>query len=241
MDTQPAFGLKELFSQVIGDVARVLCGRNGDTQDQVVARSHALVRMILGFAPADVIEAMIAGHCVMFHELIVASVSDALLGEHETVRRATRANIVAMDKAFGNSLTRLERYRTQRPEAGGDRPGVEAGTETDIADRVRRHAAETPARRPAPTYPGVSFPSPEAIAACRENPEAMAALNSGDAEGFARAMGIAQPSNAFLAAAARPGSIFDRRVSGKTGFGAPAGNGRDRTRTHGGARNGAGD
>ena len=41
------------------------------------------------------------------------------------------------------------------------------------------------------------------------NKPAMDALDAGDAAGFARAMGVAAPSEGFLAAAARPGSPFD--------------------------------
>jgi hypothetical protein len=52
----------------------------------------------------------------------------------------------------------------------------------------------------------------ETIAACRANPEAMAALEAGDAARFAKAMGFEQPSAAFLAAAAVPGSPFDRNT-----------------------------
>jgi hypothetical protein len=41
------------------------------------------------------------------------------------------------------------------------------------------------------------------------NKPAMDALDAGDAAGFARATGVAAPSEGFLAAAARPGSPFD--------------------------------
>ena len=44
--------------------------------------------------------------------------------------------------------------------------------------------------------------------------EAVAALHSGDAAGFARAMGIEHPSEAFLQAANAKGSPFDPEASG---------------------------
>jgi len=89
---------------------------------------------------------------------------------------------------------------------------VEDKLETDLADRVVRHASRGGALTGERT--AAWRPSPEAMAACRTNPAAMAALNAGDAEGFARAMGIAKPSEAFLAAAARPGTVFDRGPPG---------------------------
>lgn len=248
MDTKPAFGFKELFHHVIGDMAKALCERNGDTQAQQYARSQAVVHMILGFLPRDVIEAMLAGHCVLFHELIIDSARDTLRGEAEAMRRSTRAGIVAMDKAFGNNLRNLERYQA-RPADGrrdeAEQPAEAAGRDSQIAAQEQR-AVDVPVPAPMPSarrqatpvaeaeiaHAGAQAsavrnqsealavhivktalqdgPSPAAIAACRANPEAMAALEAGDAEGFARAMGIDMPSVAFLNAAAAKGSPFDR-------------------------------
>ena len=265
MDTQPAFGFKELFAHVIGDMAKAICERNGETQQQQFLRSQAAAHMIMGFLPRDVIEAILAGHCVMFHELMVDSIRDTLRGELDTMRRATRSNIVAMDKAFGNNLTRLERYQMRPSEGRRDAPEARAdgGTVVASADRTTAPVPEAPSQAaPARTVPVrdsapvtrqvparasaetrdlpaqgdietssraqiedslsvhlpdatiVYHPSPETIAACRANPEAMAALEAGDPERFARAMGIDMPSEAYLAAAASPGSPFDRQASG---------------------------
>ena len=59
----------------------------GETKDQQAARAVAATHMILGFFPRDVIEAMLAGRCVMFHELIVDSLRDTLRGEVDTSLR----------------------------------------------------------------------------------------------------------------------------------------------------------
>jgi hypothetical protein len=56
--------------------------------------------------------------------------------------------------------------------------------------------------------------SPETIAACRANPEAMEALEAGDVERFARAMGVDMPTEAYLAAAASQGIVQDREAAG---------------------------
>src|SRR5450755_1789227 len=100
MDSQPAFGFQELFTHIVGDMAKAVSERNGETKQQQFARSSAAVYTIMGLLPRDAIEAMLAGHCVMFHELITDSVHDTLRGELDTHRRATRSTIVAMDKAF---------------------------------------------------------------------------------------------------------------------------------------------
>jgi hypothetical protein len=262
-DTPTAFGFEQLFGHVIGAMANSVCERNGESKQQQFARSQAAVHTIMGFLPRDVIEAILAGRCVMFHELITDSVHETLRGEMDTTRRATRSGIVAMDRAFGANLARLERYQL-RPSEGrrdeaqaqkeevpaevpvevpvdapkdappsvpvGVRPGPpnETPVKPVIAPRpVANTSRPTPAPaavapalqprdipakpRPPVAETALAFrPSAEAIAACQANPEAMAALEAGDPERFARAMGLDMPSEAYLDAAAAAGSPFDR-------------------------------
>ena len=228
MDTQPALGFTQVLTHIAGDIAKAVSERSGETPRQRNARSEAAVYMVLGFLPRDVIEAMVGGHCVLLHELMVDSVRHTLTGEMATTRRATRGGIVAMDKAFGANLTRLEHYR-QRPlvgvgdEAPKDVPDcvpmdvAAADAPVDaLADvAVEGSEAAMPVEANALSKPETSVPlapTAAAIAACRANPEAMAALDAGDPERFARAMGIEQPSEAFLEAATAPGGPFDRSV-----------------------------
>jgi hypothetical protein len=233
MDTAPAFGLRDHLTYIITDIAKSLSGRPGETHEQQVTRTQVAVHTILAFLPGTVLDAMFAGHCVMFHEMIVDSVHETLRGDPAAARRATRGNIVAMDKAFGNNLDRLERYQNRHAEGRRDAP-EEASTEVEIADRVRRHqasvatpgsaaakdagAGRTPAAgqrdAAAGSEPVASGPAPERIAACLASKEAMDALDAGDAEGFARAMGVDVPSDAFLGAAMAEGSPFGRPAAG---------------------------
>jgi hypothetical protein len=207
MDTQPAFGFRQLFSHVVGDMAKAVSERNGETKQQQLLRTQAAAYTIMGFLPRDVIEAMLAGHCVMLHELMTDSVRDTLRGEVGTMRRATRSGIVAMDKAFGGNLTRLERYQT-RPSDGSRDEAAPLPVEVPVAAAAVMADVEAPAV--APRTNDNQEASAAAIAACRANPEAMAALEAGDPERFARAMGIDMPTEEYLAAAAAPGSPFDR-------------------------------
>jgi hypothetical protein len=242
MDATSAFTFKDLFTFLAGDMAKAICERNGETQTQKMTRTQAAAQMIVGFMPRDVIEVMLAGHCMMFHELMVDSVHHTLAGEMDATRRATRSGIVAMDKCFGNNLTRLEGYRLRHAEGEREVPAVAPGkmaieelaaaSVTPLTDsptaqaRARTEVGATGAvetrTRPARSRPdpfGASSPiggqaSPEAIAACRANPAAMAALDAGDAEAFARAMGIDMPSEHYLTAAGGEGSMFDGEASG---------------------------
>jgi hypothetical protein len=236
METQREFGVKELFTHVVGDMAKAVSERPGESRQQQDTRSQAAAHMVMGLQPRDVIEAMLAGHCMMFHELLVDSMRNTMRGEADPVRRATRAGIVTMNKAFDNCLSRLEYYQT-RPSQGR-RDAAEAGApeETATGDPPRSPVAET-WNAPAPAQTEETPPeigpkaeaeasqatadftaSPEAIAACMANPEAMEALEACDPARFAIALGIGQPSEAYIAAASG-------QMSGRNG--SASGNRRD--------------
>src|ERR1700722_4540281 len=147
MDTQPAFGFQELLTHVVGDMARAVSERPGETRREHHARSQAAVHMIMGFLPRDVIEAILAGRCVMFHEMMTDSVRDTMRGEVDSTRRATRGTIAAMDKAFGANLTRLEHYRSRPAEGSRDMPEerpVETAAQMEPEDRTPRAERATP-------------------------------------------------------------------------------------------------
>ena len=163
MEAQPAYGLTALLTHVIGDMAQAVAERPGETRAQSVGRAQAAAQTILAFLPGDAIEAMLAGRCVMFHELIVDSVRTTLRGEPDAARRATRSNIVAMDRAFGDNLRRLAQYRARRPDVVPEQQPPEQQplaslAETEIADRVRRHQSAT--AEAAPANPATSAPAP---------------------------------------------------------------------------------
>jgi hypothetical protein len=144
MDTQPAFGLQELFAHLIGGIAKAVGERQGESRQQQFDRTQAAAHTVMAFMPRDAIEAMISGHCVMFHEMMVDSVRETLRGEAAQAHCAARRGIVAMDRAFGNNLARLERYRRREADGCLDVPDAVAARavgETDIADRVSRHRA----------------------------------------------------------------------------------------------------
>lgn len=252
MDPQPAFTFQDLFSFVIRDMAEAVSGRPGELRAQQFARTQAVVHMILGLQPRDVIEAMLTGHCVMLHEVLTADVRSSLRGEVDPARRGPRSNVIGLNKAFNDTLERLEGYRQRQAEGTRDEPETAAadvsrppdddqppaateatefrqpGAEIPKLNRAaRRQAARVEtraavaasraipktsvtARQPA----GPAAHSAEANAARGVSPEAMAALQSGDPIGFAHAMGIEHPSEAFLQAANAKGSPFDPQASG---------------------------
>jgi hypothetical protein len=253
MTSTPEFGFNELLAQLVGEIATSVCERSGETAQQQFARSQAAVHMIMGFLPRDVVEALLAGHCVMLHETMLASVHDTLHGEAEDMRHGTRSTLVAMNKEFNSNLGHLARYQA-RPAAGRretPRAAEAVMTASTGATLVRPASAETSAAAtnpstatpatgtPSPARPTQSgaavsavqqeldwlvehdpeskmeyHPSPAMLAECQANPEAMAALAAGDPAGFAKALGIAIPDEAFLEAANTAGSPFDPEATG---------------------------
>jgi len=233
MEPQPAFGFKELFTHLVGNVAKAVSERDGETREQQLNRSRAAVHTIMGMRPRDAIEVMLFGQCLMIHEVLIDTVHRTLHGESDIHRRATRSGIVAMAKAFGNHLVQLERYQARPAEGRRDMPEQRA---VDAQDEPRQPPPPlTEAARGQPVPPaiapiavaqpaespvvGIYRPSPEAIAVCRANPAAMAALEAGDPAAFARALGVNQPSDAYVAAATGQMPIdqinaADRRHSG---------------------------
>jgi len=239
---------------IVGDMAKALSERKGETTQQQQVRTQATIYMIMGFLPRDVIETMLASHCVMFHELMLDCVRDGFCAEQDKVQRRRWSELIMLNKAFCRNLDELQEYQQRPAEGRRDAPqnaqGAPASTDpaprprADVPAGVREQtiAAETlqapapassspdlmAAVQPLPAGPEVTGPvvpasdeiaaiyrsTADASAARHANPEAVAALKAGDAAGFARAMGIEQPSEAFLAAAASPGSPFDPRASG---------------------------
>jgi hypothetical protein len=157
MDTTPTFGLQqEVLTHVISDMGQALGVRDGESREQWFARAQRSAQTILAFQPADAVEAMIASHCVMFHEMIVDTVQTMPHGATEATCRATRNSIVAMDRAFSNNLVRLRQHRAGRVAAAAEPPAAEAFAETEIADRMRRHQPDAPAEAAAPEPADVS-------------------------------------------------------------------------------------
>jgi hypothetical protein len=183
---------------------------------------RSAVHTILAFLPGTVLEAMFAGHCVMFHEMIVDSVLTTLCGADQTTRGTTRRLIISMDKSFGANLARLERYQAARSRpAPKTQPAAVARTETDIADRVRPHQSQTPPAADRSTAPSTqATATPEQGAARPANP-----LAPTDPASFPHAMVVDRPGEASpLALSAglnRPVAVTLASVPPANGNGSP--------------------
>ena len=115
MQLSPRSGFQAMLTHVIGDMAKVISERSGESETQRLARHDSAVRMMVDLAPRDAIEAMLASHCVLFHELLVDGVKDAA-GEDKPSQTG-RGGAGAMNKAFLANLAALRRCQA-RPAEG---------------------------------------------------------------------------------------------------------------------------
>jgi hypothetical protein len=63
METQPAYTLKDLLTEIVGGVAKAVSNRDGEPRPLHEARIRASTYMVMAFSPRDAIEAMLAGQC----------------------------------------------------------------------------------------------------------------------------------------------------------------------------------
>ncbi len=170
MDAAPAFNFENLLSFALRDIAKAVSERKAETPELKYARCQAAVHLVMGFQPRDAVEVMLAGHCVMLHEVMTDDVHTSLCTE-------TRRPVVALNKAFNDTLDRLERYRQRPAEATRiaaelppvaavpPAPGEPAARPVAApmnraarrqADRAQKHAAATASR----TAPRQASPVP---------------------------------------------------------------------------------
>jgi hypothetical protein len=157
MLTRDEFGSRELFAQIVTDMAKAIADRDDEPAQQRQSRARAVVDIVSDVRPRDAIETMIAGHCIIFHEMILDSLRDTGLGDL-TARAKGRSTVVAMNKAFQENLRRLEHFQARPSDEQDARVADQA--EDHVEDVV--HAAENlvpaaenlvPAAEPTPPEP----------------------------------------------------------------------------------------
>jgi hypothetical protein len=126
----------------------------------------------MAFEPRDAVETILAGRCVMLHEMMVDSVYVTLRGDDKAARppnRVGRSSITALDRAFGENLERLERYRARRSNAARTAQAAEIRAEVEGAMRARE--APPPlelAEQPMPDAP--AEPAADAVISSAASP-----------------------------------------------------------------------
>ena len=116
----PDTAFQDLFTHVVGDMARAIATRPGETEARCQTRMAAAIRMILAFLPRDGVEAMLAGHCVMLHELQIDALRGAWRDTDETGKG--EKEVLRLNRALLATLDRLRRYQARPAEGTRDMP-----------------------------------------------------------------------------------------------------------------------
>lgn len=136
----------DILSHAVRDIVRAVSERPGENRQQQYVRARVATTLIEELRPRDGVQLMLAGHSMMFHEMMIDSVHETLRGEVDTQRRGTRANIVSMNHAFLSNLDRLDRYRNSSvarvtAEVESPRAGTPATSGPSTGRSPAEHAA----------------------------------------------------------------------------------------------------
>lgn len=164
MDPQPAFTFQDLFTSVVADMAKAVSERSGEPQEQQFVRSRNAAHMLMGFLPRDVPEAILAGHCVMLHEIMTANVHTTLCTDAEPVRRGADGSVTALNKAFNDTLDRLWRQQKRPAEGSRDMPEQQPAAPRDDALAASRLPPADSIDPPLQTQTDTSGPQPAPVA-----------------------------------------------------------------------------
>ncbi len=180
MQATQDMNFQDHFTHVIGEMAEAIAVRPNEDDAKRRRRAAAAVRSIMSYRPRDATEVMLAGHAVMYHEVIVDNIQRSLRGEPDQARRATRANIAAMDRAYLSSLRDLRLYQKRPDEGRRELPAARTEAE-DAPPRPAPAAQPAPvskARPPVPAHPGAPLPAQSPIDVIRTAPRDPLALRS---------------------------------------------------------------
>ena len=132
-----SLAVEDVIAHIVADAANAVSCRPDESPQMQIDRVQAATVAIMTFQPRDVVEAMIASRCVMFHEVLVDSLSRLFRGD----RTVSRSNILATNKAIGSDLLQLERYRSAHtmPEP---EPVTEQETIVPVADPTQSRGSE---------------------------------------------------------------------------------------------------
>jgi hypothetical protein len=143
----------ELRTHIAGGIARAIAERLGETFEERFERFQMAIQMIMALSSTDPIETMLAGHCVMSHEMMVATVAE--IGTDAPLAPLID-QIVALDLRFHDNLLRLRQRRT---EASYREMVKQAQTARERADRINPAPAPAGTRttaRPAGPFPAAA-------------------------------------------------------------------------------------
>lgn len=155
MDTQPLFGFQDACRVMIGEMAAAVCERTGETPQQRSNRFEAAVCTIEAFRPRGVLETMLAGHCMMYHAVLVDTVGGNLRGDADPKWSRSRGNVITLNNSFIRALDQLKREQARREQERHEASRLAAATLAAAHQTAASEvAASQAAAAPDPEAPG---------------------------------------------------------------------------------------
>lgn len=125
MHTNSGFTMMNVMGEIRRKVVEAVADRPEDTSASRFVRQAATVLTLTAFLPRDPVEAMLAGHCVVFDNLLLDSARDILHGQPIEMKLRTRNQSLAFGKQF---LAQIEKFE-QRQSRLTDQPAIRAPVE----------------------------------------------------------------------------------------------------------------
>lgn len=118
---------RSIAEQMLQVAARALCDRAGDSPEQRDGRTHQMGSSVLGLAPRDGLELMLATLAFGHFQIILDSMGDVFRGQSDALKARTKTAIVPLGRAMLEMLKEL-RLAQVRPmlQAAEQTPGAEA-------------------------------------------------------------------------------------------------------------------
>ena len=147
MDPAASLTQKQLLTEIHRGIVETVADRPEDSPQRRARRQVATVHTVTSFLPRDVVETMLAGHCVIFDHLFRDGARDLLRGQAEAIKPRTRGGVNATGKMFLAHLDKLQEFRARpfdQTAAGIADPNVRP------AEPPPRPAEASPVPAPAP-------------------------------------------------------------------------------------------
>ena len=154
MDMDQTFTFQTAMGEICKDVIEAVAERPGDSEAKRYSRHQTTVYSMMSFMPRDPLETMLAGHCVIFDNLLRDGARDTLRGQPDLIKLRARPQLLASGKMFLADLDKFEHLRTRQH----DKLSVQPPAREEAADPIPAPEPEAPRTEAAPVP---AAPEPE--------------------------------------------------------------------------------
>jgi hypothetical protein len=180
MTTDNDFTIYTAMREICRGVIDTVGNRRGDSEAKRANRKQTAAVAVTSFLPRDPLETMVAGHCVIYDQLLHDGANAALHSQSDEIRLRTSGNVYAAGKMFLAHLEKFEALQARAAEKLSVRPpAVEEPAAPDAAsapprqsdsdDRGQDEAGQDEASQDEPAP--LEMPMPPAVEAIAPAPE----------------------------------------------------------------------